>query len=268
VTCGPRASATTVPSVSESGSELIDVFSDVADEIAAALVAHTHRGPSGLRPDQYSFDVVTDEVAVPMLTAAGLGVLSEESGLHHGDRDIIVALDPVDGSTNASHGIPWFATSIAAVDGDGLVAALVANLATGQRFSAVRGEGAMLDGETITSSTVTDIGDAIIAVNGLPSEHLGWRQYRSLGACALDLCAVACGSLDGLLDATPGELAPWDYLGGLLICREAGAAVADGDGNELIVLDHDARRALVAAGTDELFDELLAGRDRLDSSNA
>ena len=64
------------------------------------------------------------------LTGNGLGVLSEESGRHHPDRAITVVIDPVDGSTNASRGIPWFATSLCAVDTDGPLAALVINLAS------------------------------------------------------------------------------------------------------------------------------------------
>ena len=49
----------------------------------------------------------------------GVGVLSEESGLHDADRDIVVVVDPLDGSTNAAHGIPWYAVSLCAVDAEG-----------------------------------------------------------------------------------------------------------------------------------------------------
>ena len=68
-----------------------------------------------------------------------------------------------------------------------------------------------------------------------------WRQFRALGSAALALCDVAAGHLDGYLDGIVDQHAPWDYLGGLLVCREAGALVVDADGRELVVLD--ARRA-------------------------
>ena len=76
-----------------------------------------------------------------MLLPGGVGVLSEESGRHDADRDIVVVVDPLDGSTNAAHGIPWYAMSLCAVDAEGPLAALVVNLATGERFEADAGRG-------------------------------------------------------------------------------------------------------------------------------
>ena len=72
----------------------------------------------------------------------------------------------------------------------------------------------------------------------------------ALGAVALDLCAVAEGTLDGYVDASgPSAHGAWDYLGGALVCAEAGAVVADALGRDLNVLDPAARRTPVAAGT-------------------
>ncbi len=91
---------------------------------------------------------------------------------------------------------------------------------------------------------------------------LGWRQFRALGSAALALCDVAAGHLDGYLDGHPDQHAPWDYLGGLLVCEEAGALVVDADGRDLVALDADARRQLVAAGTKELLEQLHGGTGR------
>ena len=88
----------------------------------------------------------------------------------------------------------------------------------------------------------------------------GWRQYRALGATALDLCSVADGRVDGTIDWADSALGPWDYLGAMLVLSEAGGHLADAQGRELVVLDHAARRTPVAAGTAELFDALLAAR--------
>src|SRR5207248_2509612 len=88
------------------------------------------------------------------------GVLSEESGRHHADRAVTVVVDPLDGSTNASRGIPWFATSLCAVDDEGPLAALVVNLVDGTTYRAERGQGATVDGRVIapsTSSTTTPV---------------------------------------------------------------------------------------------------------------
>src|SRR5947199_225704 len=78
----------------------------------------------------------------------------------------------------------------------------------------------------------TTIGDAVIGLSGWPPSHLGWAQYRALGAVALDLCAVACGVLDGYVDCSHDAHGPWDYLGGALVCREAGAVVTDAHGRD------------------------------------
>jgi myo-inositol-1(or 4)-monophosphatase len=242
--------------------ELLECFGEIADAIAEVLSVHGDIGESGLRVGQYAFDVVTDDIAVPALIDAGVGVLSEETGLHFGERDVIVALDPVDGSTNYAHGLPWYASSLCAVDADGPLAALVSNIAIGTRFTAKRGEGAERNGEPIMASSTEHMYDALLAVNGLPNHHYGWRQCRSLGATSLDLCAVACGSFDGMVDATSGELAPWDYLGGLLVCTEAGAVVSDIEDRDLVVIDHHARRAIVAGSTPSLHDHLVAARRR------
>ncbi len=210
------------------------------------------------RPGQYHIDVVADAIAVEVLVDAGLGVLSEESGLHHSHREVVVVVDPVDGSTNASRGVPWYATSLCAVDGQGPRAALVVNQASGERFEAVRGGGARCDGRPVRPSGCRRVEDALIGLSGLPAQHWGWSQFRALGAAALDLSCVADGRLDGYVDASTDAHGPWDYLGGLLVCQEAGAPVVDARGRDLVVLDHGARRTPVAAATAELLDQLMA----------
>jgi fructose-1,6-bisphosphatase/inositol monophosphatase family enzyme len=187
-------------------------------------------------------------------------VLSEESGRHRPDAAITVVLDPLDGSTNASRGIPWYATSLCAVDADGARASLVINLATGDRFEAVRGGGATRNGKAMTTSGATKMRESLVALSGYPDHWLGWYQFRSLGACALDLCAVACGVVDGYIDCSWNAHGSWDYLGGLLVCKEAGAVIVDADDRDLVVLEHADRRTPVAAATPELLTQLLEAR--------
>jgi myo-inositol-1(or 4)-monophosphatase len=234
------------------------------DEAAVAIVSTLGGlddwGLAGTRPGQYRSDLAADEVAVAILSAGGAGVLSEESGRHDADRPVTVVLDPLDGSTNASRGIPWFATSLCAVDADGPLAAIVVNLADGTRFEAVRGEGATRNGKPIAPSTHTELRRSLVALSGMPPGWLGWKQYRALGACALDLCAVASGTVDAYLDCSRNAHGSWDYLGGLLVCTEAGAVAVDAAGAELVVLDHEARRTPVAAATPALLEQVVAAR--------
>lgn len=242
---------------------VLQVLHDAASAVASALHSLEDWGPSGHRPDQYHSDVLADAAALDVVERAGFGAFSEESGLHHPDRPVRVVVDPVDGSTNASRGLPWWATSLCALDGDGPVAALVVNQATSSRFEAIRGGGARCDGRPIAPTDCESMGSAIVAFSGYPRHYVGWNQYRSLGAAALDLCAVACGSLDAFVDCAASSLAPWDYLGGMLICTEAGAQVAEAYGRDLVVGDGPARRTIVAAATPALLDEAVAARRRL-----
>ena len=214
----------------------------------------------GERDDQYALDLVTDAVAVKVLVGAGLGVLSEESGTHHPERDIRVIVDPIDGSTNASRGIPWFATSLAAVDAEGLRAGLVLNQASGVRYEAVRGAGATRNDALIHVGEPCEMPAAIIAMNGLPPKNLGWQQFRALGSAALDICLVADGALDAYLDCAPSAHGVWDYLGAMCVLIEAGGVIVDAFDRPLAVLDHQARRAPVAAASPALLAELVAAR--------
>lgn len=236
------------------------MFEEIARGVAGGLSALDDWGPAGTRPGQHHSDIVADEVAVAALLEAGLGVCSEESGLHYQDRPIIVVVDPLDGSTNAAQGIGWYATSLCAVDDRGALAALVGNLVSGESYTAVRGGGAFRDGLSIRPSSVGSLAEAVVGLSGYPAQHLGWRQFRALGASALDLCAVADGRLDGFVDCD--EHCPWDYLGAMLVCREAGGWVVDAAGRNLTTTDPKARRRLLAAGCQSLLAELRAASDR------
>ncbi len=237
----------------------LSVLHRVADAVAERLHAVTDWDLSDTRPGQYRADVDVDEVAVSILLDAGFAVLSEESG-RSGDGERIVALDPLDGSTNASRGIPWFATSQCVVDADGPAVALVANQASGQRIAAVRGQGAWIGDRRLAPSPCLSLDRAVIGLSGLPETHWGWWQFRALGAAALDLSLVAAGALDGYVDMSTDAHGVWDYLAGVLVCTEAGAPVVDAFGRDLLVLDHDSRRTPVAAATPELLDALVARR--------
>ncbi len=239
---------------------VLAVLHDAADAAIAATEASGDFAMVDAGRGQHVADVAADGAALAVLLDAGLGVLSEESGRHHPERPLTAVLDPLDGSTNASRGLPWFATSICAVDNDGPRVAVVVNQVDRTRYEAVRGGGARRDGVALTPSPVTRLDDALVGLSGFPPAPFGWRQFRAFGAVALDLCAIADGRLDGYVDCSPSAHGPWDYLGALLVCQEAGALVVDAADRDLVVLDHRARRTPVAAGTPELLAEALAAR--------
>lgn len=233
---------------------ILELFDDTAAAVRRAVAAID---PASLRSrtnrkGQYALDLVADEAACRVLEKAPVRIVSEESGVHTARAgDITVVVDPVDGSTNCSRGIAYWATSLCAMDADGPLAALVVNQATGHYNRAVRGEGATRDGVPLRASNVKRVEDAVVYVTGMASKPLPWKQWRALGSGALGLCEVAAGGVDGFVDARSFH-APWDYLGGLLACSEAGATVYDARGRSLVTTDPDARRQVMAGGTPEL----------------
>ena len=246
--------------------DLLGVLNAAADAAVAALAECDDWLPTGNKPGQFGFDMATDAAASDALRVGGLRVLSEESGLDAGDGPVAV-LDPVDGSTNASRGIRYFATSVCVVRGTEPLAAVVHDHGNGERFEALRRAGAWCDGTRLARRPETPLRSAVVAVNGQAPGWGGWAQVRTLGAAALELCAVAAGRLDGYIDFSAGGLGSWDYLGGLLVCNEVGVEVVDGRGRRLVTTDHDARRAPVAA-TPRLIEDLRDAYRRLTAAGA
>lgn len=243
----------------------MDPLLRAADAVAQVLSANTNWGGSGLRDGQYAVDLDADAACLDVLYAAGYRVLSEESGITGppgSPSAPIVVVDPLDGSTNASRGVPWYASALCLVDDDGPAVGVVVNHATRERFVGVRGGGAERDGQAIHPSDVTEIGQALLGVSGLPAEHFGWMQFRALGASAPDICAVACGVTDAWCDMIDGGHGVWDYLASVLILDEAGGASTEVFGRDLCTLDHAARRTPAVAATPELLESVLRHRRR------
>jgi fructose-1,6-bisphosphatase/inositol monophosphatase family enzyme len=237
--------------------QLLQVLDEAVRAVRIALNGLDDWGPAGTRPGQYRLDLAADAAALPILHGAGLAVLSEESGVT-GDSSaaLMAVIDPVDGSTNAHRGIPFYATSICVLDAEGPLVGVVVNQATGVQFEAVRGGGARRDGQAIRPSGCTELSSAIVGISGFPGLSPGWAQFRALGAAALEFCAVAEGTLDAYAVVGKSTLFGWDYLAGLLICSEAGATTLERDGADVVVRDDGTRRPIVAA-TRPLAERLL-----------
>ena len=238
--------------------DVVAVLDQAAAAVAHALDDLTDWDTRGTRDDQYACDLAADAAAFDVLDAAGFGVVSEERAAHGVDRDIVVVLDPVDGTANAIRGIPHYATSLCAIDSEGLLAALVVNLATGTRYAAVRGHGATCDGAPLQTSGCGSIADATVALCGMPrGPNRPWRHMRAFGATALELCDVARGALDAYINTDDDVVAPWDYLGGLLLCLEAGASAGEGRGRPLVSIDPTQRRIPLVAATTPLLADVM-----------
>ena len=177
-------------------------------------------------------------------------ILAEESGASAGEGELRFLVDPLDGTTNYAHGLPQFAVNVAVADGEGLAAAATYDPLRDELFTAARGAGAFLGGEPLRPSGRGEVGSALL-VTGFPYDiHENHevplrlfgafvrraRGVRRLGSAALDLAYVAAGRLDGFWEQ---GLKPWDIAAGILLAREAGAAVTDLRGGDAMLATGD-----------------------------
>lgn len=192
-------------------------------------------------------DQKAEEALISALSKVkGLRVLSEEVG-EVGERGarLLAVLDPVDGSSNFERGIPFYCTSVAIVMGerlDGLEAGLVRNLVTGDVYYAEPGRGAFKNGRRIRTSSTSRLQDAVLGVDmsrtdGKVIESLvplmtAIKRQVHYGANALELCFLAEGMTDGLVDIR-GRMRVVDFAASYLIAKEAGAVITSESGSKL-----------------------------------
>ncbi len=178
-------------------------------------------------------------------------LISEESGLKKYGKDpheCFVTADPLDGTTNVTRGIPFYATSIAISTRPMLStvhAALVADLFHDVTYTAESGKGAYRNNRKITPSKNTSLEEAVIGIdlNAYKVEKLAsqltnliqkTKHIRHFGANALELCYVADGTTDGFIDIR-GKLRTTDMAAAWLILEEAGAQITSPQGETLNV---------------------------------
>ncbi|MDJ1114779.1 inositol monophosphatase family protein [Microbacterium dauci] len=228
---------------------LADLALDIAREAGALARRRRAEGVAIAATKSALADIVTEaDREVETLIRARLdearpddGFLGEESGAERGTSGITWVVDPIDGTVNYAYGMPHYAVSIAAVEGEpepsawSWLVGVVHNPAVGETFTATRGEGAFLDGQRIAVSEVGAAGALLATGFGYdPATHAGdlarlarvmplARDIRRAGAASLDLAYVAAGRLDGYFER---GLHPWDHAAGALLVEEAGGVVS------------------------------------------
>lgn len=188
-------------------------------------------------------EMVTDaDLAVEKLvkkalqaTFNGDAILAEESSQSLPEKELLGPLwviDPIDGTVNYAHGHNMVAVSLAWYEGGEAQVGVVYNPFLDECFSAVRDQGAWLNGEPIRVSGKTELSRALVAT-GFPYRQEGRHELvemlgrvldgcadvRRLGSAALDICWVACGRMDAYYES----IKPWDSAAAQLVAREAGA---------------------------------------------
>ena len=248
---------------------LLELATRAGREAGALLLERWSRPPEGVRSKTTPTDLVSDadrdsERLIKEIILGARpddGIVAEETGEHPSGSGLTWILDPLDGTVNFLFGIPEWCVSIAGEDDEGVLAAVVFNPNRDELFSAGRGLGARLNGSPIRTSDRSDLATALIGTGfayvararELQAQRLlrvlpRVRDIRRAGSAALDLCAVACGRLDGDFEA---PMERWDKAAGSLLIEEAGGVVSE------LEAPLDLSAGVIAAGP-HLHDELRA----------
>lgn len=152
-------------------------------------------------------------------------------------------VDPLDGTTNFAHNLPWFAISVALLKEKEPILGIIYNPIIDEFFYAIKGEGAYLNEKPIKVSTKEKLIDSLLCTGFPVSKILDspdlfiplfeefmkrCQGVRRFGSAALDLAYVACGRYEGFWEP---YLKPWDTSAGVLLVKEAGGEVTDYFGN-------------------------------------
>lgn len=202
-------------------------------------------------------------------------IITEESGEHEGsEQDVQWVIDPLDGTTNFIKRLPHFSVSIAVRIKGRTEVAVVYDPMRNELFTAVRGQGAQLNGYRLRGGSARDLNGTVLAtgfpfkakqhavpfINIVGKLFTQCADFRRMGSAALDLAYVSAGRVDGCFEVA---LKPWDFAAGELLVREAGGLVCDFTGchNYLIsgnIVAGNPRivKAMLAAMRDELSEAL------------
>jgi myo-inositol-1(or 4)-monophosphatase len=192
-----------------------------------------------------------EELIVESLRAAfpDHSFLAEENVYQTGKVPYKWVIDPLDGTTNYAHSFPWFCVSIALEHENEVVLGVIYHCMMDEMFTAVKGDGAYLNGSRISVSDTAPLKRTLLAT-GFPYDrtrdnennfqnfinfHLECQGVRRAGAAALDLAYVAAGRLDGYWEC---KLKPWDVAAGSLLVAEAGGKVTNQAGDPYSIYDH------------------------------
>jgi myo-inositol-1(or 4)-monophosphatase len=231
--------------------DLLQFATQIAVE-AGDLLKSEHHKPRDIR-HKGDIDLVTEmdlkaeALIIKAIQASfpGHSILAEESGdTHaHASSEYLWVIDPLDGTTNYAHGLPIYCVSVGLLKDNKPYLGVIYAPELGELYTAQIGQGAKLNGKSLTVSQTTDLASSLL-VTGFPYDvqtqktnladfekfTLQVRAVRRLGSAAIDLAWVAAGRFDGFWEA---KLSPWDVFAGHVILTEAGGQITDYQGQEL-----------------------------------
>jgi myo-inositol-1(or 4)-monophosphatase len=211
-------------------------------------------------------DRLAEEIILKGLKQIGnVEVLSEEAGrVLFGKPEYRIILDPLDGSSNYTRGIPIFAVSMEAriMPSDEPAMAVIYEPMCRRMFSAERGRGSFLDGSRIHTNQTRLLRECLFDmdlhtaadktkfnkfVGAFRKFGVPFKSFRSMGSCAIPLAYTACGTLDGFMDFSRNSRMV-DIAAGIVILQEAGGFATDIHGKSI----GEGYDSVIACSTEEI----------------
>ena len=255
---------------------LIDIGIEIRNVISSFIRENEDYGEMILKREKditRRMDMAAEHALDDALLSRGLSarVISEELedrvvGKH---PDFMLVFDPIDGSTNATCGIPYFCTSLAYTEKteiatfDDISMAVICDI-QGNTYHAEIGKGAFLNGKRVSGKKRGTRPKPVVSVYsyGVPDVPAGLIELeksiivRALGSIALDMCFVADGTLDGVID-TRGLVSSYDIMASALILKESGGLLTDPEGKPISDDVKAAGLSLIGTKNRDLHDRIV-----------
>jgi myo-inositol-1(or 4)-monophosphatase len=229
--------------------EVLSVATEAAEQAGKKLLNLFYESKLSIRrKHDYPGSIVTnadkesEKIILARIKRSGIKstVSSEEAGtIDFGSREVLWAVDPLDGTLNFAKRVPHFAVSIGVLIRNKPVAGVIYNPILEEMFTAHRDHGAYLNSKEIHVTRTRQLRDSALIFEWWEPEpaipdpldlqkalYRFTRSVRSPGSVALNLCAVACGRFDGLVTVFRKSPA-YEVVAGCVIVEEAGARVTN-----------------------------------------
>ena len=202
-------------------------------------------------------------------------LISEESGIREygaTPKGYYLCVDPIDGTTNLTHGLPFYCSSIAVsnkLELDDVYAGMVVDLVHDETYMAMKGKGAYRNGERIHTSKTPSLDEAVVGLDlnaykaklnmKIATDLIeNIKHTRHFGANALEICQVAAGLIDAFIDLR-NKIRTTDVAAGFLIVKETGGIVTDTENKPINVkLDPKQTLSFVASANIEIHQKILS----------
>lgn len=178
------------------------------------------------------------------------------------DAERLWIVDPIDGTRSFAEGKPEFTISIALVEHRTPIFGIVLNPALEETFTAIKGDGAKLDGKPVSARAYDGLEGAEIVVSQTENRRRRFTEVfpqahvTVIGSLAYKLAAVAAGRFDAYFSWRRSH--DWDIAAAMLLLAESGATLSDAQGRPIMLNAAEPRQDGLIAASGTLHDALVA----------